>query len=296
VAYNFDGEPGATYSLFSAPQFQLAMHLAGDGPGTHFMTQIGLLFKGEEFLFGESTMTEAYRADLEERLTRVGGALLEWSSFHAKLALCPGHTVSIMQMHTTDPRLMRTDGSNYNYYDVEIVSPGCHDAYDGALGQTYKCKYADGASEAFAWSHGQEGTFRIPTLLTPSGSFSAEASCDAEPASTEPVGAEPAGVEPETAAGEHRVPSTSAHQQRRGLMSGAGKPAEAQVDTAASPAEESHEALPFSPLGRYRKRAGGTLPKRQSRSRSVLDECFSFGDSAIIATVVRHITTSTAYY
>jgi len=164
--------------------------------------------------------------------------------------------VSIMQMHTTDPRLMRTDGSPYNYYDVEIVSPGCHDAYDGALGQTYKCKYADGASEAFAWSHGQEGTFRIPTLLTPSGSYSAEASCDAEPAGTEPAGAEPAGVEPETAAGEHRVPSTSARHQRRGLMSGAGKPAEAQVDTAASPAEESHDALPSSPLGRYRKRAG----------------------------------------
>ena len=38
------------------------MHLAGDGPGTHFMTQIGLLFKGEEFLFGESTMTEEFRA------------------------------------------------------------------------------------------------------------------------------------------------------------------------------------------------------------------------------------------
>ena len=54
------------------------------------MTQIGLLFKGEEFLFGESTMTEAFRADLEDRLTRVGGTLLDWSSFHAKLALCPG--------------------------------------------------------------------------------------------------------------------------------------------------------------------------------------------------------------
>ena len=32
----------------------MAMHLAGDGPGTHFM-----LFKGESFLVGESTMTEA---------------------------------------------------------------------------------------------------------------------------------------------------------------------------------------------------------------------------------------------
>jgi hypothetical protein len=44
VRYDFDGEPGSTYSLFSAPQFQVAMQLAGDGPGTHFMTEIGLLF------------------------------------------------------------------------------------------------------------------------------------------------------------------------------------------------------------------------------------------------------------
>jgi len=73
VGYDFDGEPGGTYALFSAPQFQVAMHLAGDGPGTHFMTQIGLLFKGEEFVFGESTLAEAFRIDLEKRLTRVGG-------------------------------------------------------------------------------------------------------------------------------------------------------------------------------------------------------------------------------
>ena len=73
VGYDFDGEPGGTYALFSAPQFQVAMHVAGDGSGTHFMTQIGLLFKGEEFVFGESTLAEAFRIDLEKRLTRVGG-------------------------------------------------------------------------------------------------------------------------------------------------------------------------------------------------------------------------------
>jgi hypothetical protein len=38
------GEPGGTYTLFSAPQFQVAMHLAEDGPGTHSTTQVGLLF------------------------------------------------------------------------------------------------------------------------------------------------------------------------------------------------------------------------------------------------------------
>ena len=179
IKYDFDGEPGGTYSLFSAPQFQVTMHLVGDGPGTHFMTQIGLLFKGEEFLFGESTMTEAFRADLENRLTRVGGALLDWSSYRAKLALCPGYTVSFSQMHTTDPSLMRADGSPYNYYDVEIVAPDCHDAYDGALGQTYKCKYGRG-QEKFVWSRTQEESFRIPTLFTPTGAFAVDSPCHEE--------------------------------------------------------------------------------------------------------------------
>ena len=72
-------------------------------------------------------------------------------------------------MHMTDPWLMHADGSLHNYYDVEIVSPGCHDAYDGALGQTYQCKYGGGEAEAFAWSHGQEDAFLTLTLVLSRG-------------------------------------------------------------------------------------------------------------------------------
>lgn len=111
VEYDFNGEPGSTYSLFSAPQCQLAVHLAGDGPGTHFMTQVGLLFKGEEFFFGESTMTEVSRRP-RGPAHACGDALFEWSPSHAELSLCPGHTVGISQMHTSAPWLMRADGSS----------------------------------------------------------------------------------------------------------------------------------------------------------------------------------------
>ena len=147
-------------------------------------------------------------------------------------------------MHMISSSLVRADGSAYNYQDVEIVAPGCHDAYDGALGQTYKCKYADG--EPFVWSHEQEESFRLPTLFTPSGSYSVEAACDAEPAGSSLSG-------------------TSARHQRRGLMSGAGKPAEAQVQAKAidSPVEESHDALPSQPLRRYRKRTGPRTTEAQ---------------------------------
>jgi len=236
VEYDFDGESGSIYSLFSAPQFQVAMHLAGDGPGTHFMTQVGLLFKGEDFSCGESTMTEDFRADLENRLTRLGGALFEWSPSHAKLSLCPGHTVSIAQMHTGAAWLMHADGSPYKYYDAKITAYCCHDAYDGALGQTYKCKYAGSGSEAFAWSQVQEVAFHLPTLFTASGSYSAEAHCAVKP--------------PNAAVGDP-LSGAYAHYRRRDLVSREDEPA-----TLTSAPKESHEALSLHPIGRYRKRAG----------------------------------------
>jgi len=56
----------------------------------------------------------------------------------------------------------------------------------------------------------------------------------------------------------------SARHQRRGLMSGAGKPVEARLESAASPAEENQDALPSHPLGRYRKRVGQRTAEAQA--------------------------------
>ena len=61
-----------------------------------------------------------------------------------------------------------------------------------------------------------------------------------------------------------RVPDASAHQ-RRGLVSGGGKPVEVQTERMGVP-EESQDALPLHPLGRYRKRAGRRAAKVQVAS------------------------------
>lgn len=56
--------------------------------------------------------------------------------------------------------------------------PGCHSAYGGLLGQTYKCKWA---KEKFQWSLDQEDAFLVPTLETPSDSnYSATTECARE--------------------------------------------------------------------------------------------------------------------
>ena len=178
VAFDFDGESKGIYVLFSSPQFHLAMQLSDDdGPSTRFMTHLGLMFGDEIFHFDVQTMNETFRDDLEERLIRAGGKLLSWSSWKTVIQLGPHQHLTISQMHTTEPWLTHADGRPWYYLDVSITVPGCHDSYDGALGQTYKCKYLSG-EETFEWSHTQEESFRIPTLSTPTGPFQIDSVCD----------------------------------------------------------------------------------------------------------------------
>ena len=179
VTFDFDGELDAFYTLFSAPQFQVNMRIAGDGPKPHFMTEVAVLFRDESFLFDVVTMDDAFRDNLEARLERVGGQLLGFQPWQVTLGLCAGQRVVIRQKHTTEAEkeLWHADGRPFYYLDVEVAVPGCHDAYDGALGQTYQCKYVQN-NDPFVWSHEQEEAFRLPEgLLSPSGAFEVDAAC-----------------------------------------------------------------------------------------------------------------------
>ena len=139
------------------------MRIAGDGPRPHFMTEVAVLYRGKSFLFTVVTMDAAFRDDLKARLERVGGKLLNFRHWEVTLELCPGQRVTVTQKHTTDAEreLWHADGRPFYYLDVQVAVPGCDDAYDGVLGQTYQCKYVrEGA--AFEWSQAQEEAFRLP--------------------------------------------------------------------------------------------------------------------------------------
>ena len=60
-----------------------------------------------------------------------------------------------------------------------MAAPRCDDAYGGALGQTYQCRYMLG-QEKFVWSADQEEAFRLPgdDLSSPSGAYAANAACN----------------------------------------------------------------------------------------------------------------------
>ena len=146
--FDFDGQAEGIYVLFSAPQFQISMKLSDDdGPGTRFMTEVGLMFRNQSFFFDQWEISSAFLDDLDERLWQVGGRLLGWSSRQVKMELCPNVLVVITQRQTTKPWLAHADGTPWYYLDADVVLADCHDAYNGALGQTYKCKYVLGEEE-----------------------------------------------------------------------------------------------------------------------------------------------------
>jgi len=76
--FDFEGQLGGVYSLFSTPQFQVNMRIAGDGPKSHFMTEVGVLFRNEVLLFDVFTVNDGFSDKLKAKLERVGGRLLKF--------------------------------------------------------------------------------------------------------------------------------------------------------------------------------------------------------------------------
>lgn len=162
--FDFFGVADAFYVLFSAPQFRVTARLAADGPSNHFMIEIGVQFRNLTLTFSTIAHGPKFVTGLDRQLHLLGGRARALSSTSIQLELCSTHTVTIHQRRTNRPELAHADGGAFFFVNVDIVTPGCHDSFDGALGQTYKCKYLTG-KERFVFSRAQEEQFRIPSLF-----------------------------------------------------------------------------------------------------------------------------------
>jgi hypothetical protein len=176
VKYEFSGQANATYALFSSQQFVVNMHLAADGPALHFITQIGVVFRNLTMKFSTFQHGKKFVSNLDKQLRVVGGRAIALSPIAIRLELCPGHSITIMQRYTVQGPLVHADGTPFRYLNVEIAAPGCHNSYDGALGQTYKCKYLPGL-EKFVFDEATEESFRVRSIFSPSGAFQPGAPC-----------------------------------------------------------------------------------------------------------------------
>eukprot|EP01108_Squamamoeba_japonica_P000867 TRINITY_DN1317_c0_g1_i7.p1 TRINITY_DN1317_c0_g1~~TRINITY_DN1317_c0_g1_i7.p1 ORF type:complete len:554 (-),score=190.37 TRINITY_DN1317_c0_g1_i7:95-1756(-) len=169
--YEFFGQPGAVYTLFSTPQFVLNMQLWDKGPNDRYIERLALIFRNVTHVFSTAAFhPKKFEQKLNRELVPAGGKA-HLSPNHIELELCDGHKVEIVHNLA---RAQKNAGDIY-YLDVAVTVPGCHDAYGGALGQTYQCRYAKG--ERFVWSHNLENVFRVKSLSAKAGAFARDAPC-----------------------------------------------------------------------------------------------------------------------
>jgi hypothetical protein len=167
IKFDVFGQPGANYSLFVAPAFEVNMQLAKRGPKLRFMTAMTVLFRGKSFTITPWTV-KAKRAELIKHFESLGSKISIKDDRVITIELCAAHTISFTIDHAG-----RENNLN-GYLNFRADVPGCHDSYGGLLGQTYQCKYG---KEKFNWSRDREEDFRIAKLETPSGSYSPTVSC-----------------------------------------------------------------------------------------------------------------------
>ena len=172
--YEFFGQPGAVYTLFSTPQFVLNMQLWDKGPNDRYIERLALIFRNVTHVFSTAAFhPKKFEQKLNREFEPVGGKA-HLSPNRIELELCEGHKVEIVH----GVALAQKNVGDIYHLDVAVTVPGCHDAYGGALGQTYQCRYATGG-DRFVWSqsHKAEETFRVKSLSAKTGAFARDAPC-----------------------------------------------------------------------------------------------------------------------
>jgi hypothetical protein len=164
IKFDVFGEPAANYSLLVAPAFEINMQLADRGPEMRFMTSMVVLYQGKSFIITPWTV-KTNSVKLIAHFEALGAKVnIDTANWIITIELCAQHTIVFATRHS----------DNINFLNFKVRVPGCHNAYDGLLGQTYQCKYAH---NKFEWSREREAAFRVATLETASATYSPVAVC-----------------------------------------------------------------------------------------------------------------------
>lgn len=169
IAFDFHGKAGGIYTLFTAPQFFVTMHLAAHGPSARFMTKVGVMFRDVQIELGATKHEPTFVDELNRKL-RPHGAYATKTGYQLELHLCAGHSITVTPHHTTDAHPL-------NFVNVQVTTPGCNDTYGGALGQTYQCRYLP-TREKFVFDRSTEESFRVPTLFSLPQGFEPDSRCN----------------------------------------------------------------------------------------------------------------------
>jgi len=170
--FDFDGAPNAAYTLMSSPNFVVNMALAQNGPVVRFITMLALSVGNETVIFDAARDSEAtFINGLKKKLSPLGSKVTG-NFYRTTVDVCEGQRCVISRWKTFSKQYNTT----FYYFDVDFDIFGCHDDFDGVVGQMYQCKYATKESH-FSWNPASEENFRVSALTSPSGKFDSQLPC-----------------------------------------------------------------------------------------------------------------------
>jgi hypothetical protein len=128
--FEFHGKAGGVYNMISSRQIVVNAQMMKEGPENHFMTRVAVAFSNVTLMFDTVIRPDNYLDKLNVVLAPLG-ASATGSKFRTVLHLCDGQTVSITQKRT----------GKFFFLNIEFDTAGCHDDFNGVIGQLYQCTY-----------------------------------------------------------------------------------------------------------------------------------------------------------
>ena len=154
--------------------------MALDGPQAHFITHVSATI-GDVTVTSDATLLNARGgasvvAALNAQLAAAGAAasvtLLDARhngivplAAQLVLDLCPGQRVTITAVKPSTRQIEQLAlHATSVYFNVDVDVVGCHDEFDGVVGQLYQCQYN---ARPFRWDVALEEHFRVASLQAP---------------------------------------------------------------------------------------------------------------------------------
>lgn len=103
--------------------------MMNEGPDVRFMTDVVVIFRNVTLHFDIYLHAANFLDKINDLLVPVG-AKASGDRFHTLLELCDGQRIKIVQK--------RVD--KFFFLNVDFNVAGCHEEFQGVLGQLYRCK------------------------------------------------------------------------------------------------------------------------------------------------------------
>ena len=160
---------GATFLYFVSKQTQLNVFIQGQ-----YVTQAKLFHRGLTMHFDIFAHGPHFIDHLNAKLQPLGGSA--WPSptegkAGIMLSLCEGHVFTISQ------RVEYTPHGRAYLLNIKVNVPGCHDQFDGVLGQLFRCERDAPNAPKLEWTDEMARRYRLASLDKHAATYDSQSEC-----------------------------------------------------------------------------------------------------------------------